>query len=224
MMLRKSLVFAALAAMAAGPARAYYVGSVGFPFRQGGNGLEVVYDTGSREIEPSDGGREFDMDTDRLYFQYTRGLGNGLELFGRVMPETGEVEFEDSFFNPEVWGLGGGVRWSPQQKGKLKLGFQAAFDLNQGDDEDVDIDIKELMFVGGGSYRVNRNVDAYGGLSFLKSNITVEWAGYDADYENSGTIGLFGGFDLKPSKNFTVGVELHLINETVFAVTGRFKF
>ena len=76
-----------------------------------------------------------------------------------------------------------------------------------------------------GSYRVNKNVDAYGGLSLSKLDGVIEFpGGGDVDFENGNTFGIFGGFDLKPSPNFTVGVELRLVNETAFGVTGRFKF
>lgn len=221
----KKMLLPLLFAAASVPAQAYYIGSVGKPFGRGGQALELIYDAGAREIEPSNGGQDVDMDTNRLYFQYTRGLGNGLEFFGRVMPETGEADFDPGNFNPDLWGLGGGVRWSPKQKGAFKLGFQFSLDWNQGDDQNTDIDIKEILFAGGGSYRVNRNVDVYGGLSLLKSDITVEPpAGPDQDWENGNTFGLFGGLDLKPGKNFTVGLELRLVNETIFAVSGRMKF
>lgn len=225
--MKKILVIAALAGFAVSPAGAYYVGSIGFPFGRGGSALEVLYDTGSREVEPSNGGRDFDMDSDRLYIQYTRGLGDGLEFFGRGMPQTGEITFEDDSSQFDVWGLGGGVRWAPRQRGRTKFGMQVSFDWNQGDDSNsrTDIDVKEILFAGGLSSRVNRNVDVYGGVSFLKSDVTVDPpAGQSWDIENSNTFGVFGGLDLKPSKKFTVGVELHLINETIFAFTGRLKF
>jgi hypothetical protein len=227
-MSKKTAFLAALAAvlsLEAAPARAFFYGSPGFPMKNGRNALEAIYDTGSTEIEPSDGGDEFDMKTNRLYFQYSRGLGNGLEFFGRVMPETGSVKFEDSNYEPDVWGLGGGVRWAPMQKGQFHFGLQFSFDWNQGSDNNTDIDIKELGFQGGGSYRVNKNVDAYGGLSLKKDDITLDPpAGGSIDFENTNTFGLFAGMDLKPTNNFTVAVELHLINETMFGVSGRFKF
>jgi opacity protein-like surface antigen len=225
--MKKLMMIAALAGFASAPASAYYIGSLGYPMKDGANSLEAIYDTGSREMEPSGGGETGDVDTNRLYVQWGHGLGNGLELFGRVMPQTGEASLEDSDLDFEMWGLGGGVRWSPRQKGKVKFGLQASFDWSQGDEKNISsisMDIKEMMFSGGVSSRVNKNVDVYGGLSLLKSDATLDYPGDSVDMKNSNTFGIFGGLDLKPSKNFTVGVELHLINETVFAFSGRLKF
>ncbi len=227
-MMKKIAVFLALAAglsLEAVPARAYFYGSTGFPMKEGRNAFEAIYDAGSRKIEPNNGGDKTTMNSDRLYFQYSRGIGNGLDFFGRVMPETGSVDFKDSNYSPSIWGLGGGVRWAPPQKGRFHLGLQFSFDWNQGSDNNTDIDIKELAFLGGGSYRVNKNVDAYGGFSLLKSDVTLTPpAGNDQKFKNSNTFGIYGGLDLKPTNNFTIAVELHLINETIFGVSGRFKF
>jgi hypothetical protein len=211
--------------LASAEVQAFWFGSPGSSLGQRTNSIQMIYDTGSREIEPSTGGIEIDMDTDRLYFQYSRGLGNGLEFFGRIMPETGEADFENSTFSPDLFGFGGGIHWAPKQQGAVKFGVQASLDWNQGDDANVDIDIKEMVIAGGGSYRVNKNVDAYGGLSLLKSDITIEPpAGPDQDWENSNTFGIYGGFTFRPGPNFNLGVELHLINESIFGFSGSFKF
>jgi hypothetical protein len=219
----KKLLLTLILAAAASTARAHYIGSIGFPMKDGGNALEFTYDTGSRDVEGSSGGAQDDLETNHLTLQYTRGVGNGLEFFGRLSP-SGEAEFDDAGGDFDLFGLGAGVRWAPRQKGPFKFGLQASFDWSQGDDQDVDIDMKEFLFAGGGSYRVNKNVDVYGGLSFSKLDGTVEYPAVDVDFENSDTVGLFGGLDLKPGPNFTVGLELHLVSETLFAVTGRFKF
>lgn len=225
--MKKQLLALIIAVAALGtsavPAQASYIGSLGFPMKKGANALEVGYQTGSREVE-FDGGGEDDLESNGIVIQYGRGLGNGLEFFGRLTP-TGEMEFDLGGGDFDVFGLGGGVRWSPRQQGAFKFGLQFSFDWTQGDDGDTDIDTKEILFAGGGSYRINKNVDAYGGLSLLKLDGTVDGPGAgDADFESDNTFGLFGGFDLKPSQNFTVGVELRLVNETAFGVTGRFKF
>lgn len=219
----KKILLALILSGLAFPAEAYYIGSVGFPMKNGGNALEVTYDTGSSEVE-FDGGGEDDFETNHITIQYGRGLGNGLEFFGRLSP-SGEAEFDEGGGDFDLFGFGAGVRWAPRQKGAVKFGLQASLDWTQGDDEDVDIDVKEIVLAGGVSHRVNGNVDVYGGLSLKKLDGTIEFpGGGDADFENADTFGLFGGLDLKPGRNFTVGVEAHLINETMFAMTGRFKF
>src|SRR5262245_26791754 len=86
----------ALAVLTATPSHAYWFGNPGRSLGNRKSSLELVYDTGTREIVPKNGGQSIDMDSSRFYGQFWHGFGNGLEFFGRVMPETGKLDFENS--------------------------------------------------------------------------------------------------------------------------------
>jgi hypothetical protein len=215
----------AASALLAPSARAFWFGSSGSRLSNDRSEIQAVYDTGSREIEPTGGGRSFDMDTDRFYLEYSQGFGNGLDLFGRFMPETGNATFEHmGGYNPSIWGFGGGLHWAPVQSGRVHWGAQANLDWNQGKDQGVKLNVTEMALMGGPSFRASRNVDVYGGASFMKSNVTLDNGTNKAKFVLSNTFGLFGGVGVNPTPAMTLAFEVHLINEAIFGFSAAYRF
>ena len=205
-------------------AQAAWFGSPGSALSNERASIQATYDTGSRSIEPKDGGRSFDMDTDRFYLQMAHGFGGGLDLFGRFMPQTGDASFEDSGFNPSIWGLGGGLHWAPAQSGRLRFGGQVSLDWDQGKDQGTKLSVTEMALAGGASYRPRSNVDVYGGVSFLKSDVTFKTGSNTQKFVLSDNFGLFAGVGVNPTPALTLAFELHLINETIFGFNASYRF
>jgi hypothetical protein len=220
-------IFAALVlsllVSAAAPAGAFWIGNPASVLGDGETSAQGVFDMGTIELES--GNTDLDMDVTRLYVQGNRGFGSGFELFGRLLPMTGKLEFENSTIEPDVWGLGVGARWTPAgQTGPLRWGGQFSFDWNQGDDQGMDVDLKRIAFSGGAGYAVERNVDVYGGLTFMSADVSLEGNGSSSDADLDTPIGLFAGLGFRPAPQWTVGLELHLINEQIFGFTGAYRF
>jgi hypothetical protein len=218
-----SIALGAALSLGSLPAGAAWFGTPGFAMRNGRSSIQAVYDTGTRSIEPKNGGNDIDMDTNRFYIEYARGFGNGLDLFGRFMPETGDASFENSNYNPSLLGFGGGVHWAPAQSGPVHWGGQVSLDLDSGKDQGTKLNVTEIALAGGGSYRANNNLDVYAGASLMRSDISVKNGGTQK-FELSNTFGLYGGLGFLPTPNVTLGFELHLINETVFGFSGSYRF
>lgn len=212
------------AAVLSASAQAAWFGSPGTALSNGRSSIQATYDTGSRDIEPKDGGTSFSMDTDRFYLQYGHGFGGGLDLFGRFMPQTGDASFENMGFNPSIWGLGGGLHWAPSQSGRVRWGGQVSLDWDQGKDQGTTLKVVETALAGGASYRPRQNVDVYGGVSFMKSDVTFKNGSNTSKYELSDNFGLFAGVGVNPTPALTLAFELHLINETVFGFNAAYRF
>ena len=223
--MKKLILFLGVAAAVLAPsAQAAWFGSPGSALSYNRSSIQATYDTGSRSIEPKDGGTSFDMDTDRFYVQYGRGFGGGLDLFGRLMPQTGDASFENRGYNPSIWGLGGGLHWAPPQSGRVRWGGQVSLDWDQGKDQGTTLKVLETVLAGGASYRPHKNVDVYGGVSFMKSDVTFKNGSNTSKFELSDNFGLFAGVGVNPAPALTLAFELHVINETVFGFNAAYRF
>jgi hypothetical protein len=212
-----------LAGASASPALAYRIGNPGKVADQGKGEIGVVLELGERELKADDLGSD-DVDITGLTVEGKYGLGSGLELRGRLIPMTLEWEGEEDL-NFKMLGLGAGVQWLPGiQKGPLTWGVGVGFDWGQGDDGDIDLDYLDILLNGGVSYAVSKELAAYGGLSFIKSDVTFKIPGGSLDSEIDNPIGLFGGADFKVNKDWTLGAELRLISETMVSLSGRYAF
>lgn len=210
-----------LAGVSASPVFAYRIGNPGVVSDQGKGDVGAVLELGERKLEADGSG---DMDITGLTFEGRYGLGNSLELRGRFIPMTVEWDGGDGF-SPNMLGLGAGIQWLPgMQKGPLTWGVGAGFDWGKGDDGDVDLDYLDIVLNGGVSYKVNKELAAYGGLSFINSDVTFKGPGGSVSADIDNPIGLFGGVDFAANKNWKLGAELRLISETMVSLTGRYCF
>lgn len=209
--------------MGGSSAFAYRIGNPGKVAEKGKGDIGAVIEMGERELDVDSAGSG-DVDIQGLTVEGRYGIGSGVELRGRLIPMTTQWDMGDGV-EPSMLGLGAGVQWSPDgQKGPLTWGLGAGLDWGQGDDSDVDVDYLDITLNGGVNYAVNKTLDAYGGLSFTNSDVTLDFPGGSIDADMDSPLGLFGGVDFKATNNWILGAEIRLISETMISLTGRYAF
>lgn len=226
MKLQKISLLAAGLMIAAAQVRAGWYGNLGKTLDKGHTAVGAVVDIGGRDLEAENNSGDGDVDITGLTVRVTHGLGAGVEVYGRIAPMTMKWEADDiPGFEPNLLTLGGGLQWAPEgQRGPLTFGVGAGFDWGQGDDNDIDLELMEFSLAGGVGYAVDKNLDIYGGLSLLNTDVTLETGGTDFDYEAEDPIGLFAGVNYSLNRNIALGAELRLINEQVISLVGRYTF
>lgn len=219
------LLFAATAAAA--PVQAAWFGDIGQYNQAGQSSLEFFYEGGERDIQlKSDPNARLELSDHRFGTQYIYGVGQGLETLLRVTPFTGRINFEGSGFNPDVWGIGTGLHWSPPEPlGPVRVGVMAAVDFHQGTKSSRNnMNWLELSMAGGLSVPVTKIVNLFGGISFVRPDIEFESQGVKTKWEMEDTMGGFLGASLSPNKAWTLATELHFGNESAAGFSARYNF
>ncbi|MBL0349707.1 MAG: outer membrane beta-barrel protein [Elusimicrobia bacterium] len=220
----KILTLSLVLAAAASTLRAGWYGNLGKPATYGRSTAAGVVDIGSRKLETKSGNTQ-KLDVLGVSLQATHGFGHGVEVFGRLSPQTLRWEFNDSSFKPSLFGLGGGLQWTPAwQKQPLKVGFGAGFDWAKGKDNGTDINVAELSFAGGVGYAMDKSLDLYAGLSLIATDVNLKNNGVKTDLSENTPIGLFGGLNYRLPNGFGLGAEVRLINEQMVSLVGRYSF
>jgi hypothetical protein len=226
-MTMKKTFLTGLLVLTAGVSHAYWIGNQGLSIQEKGGALEIIYDTGERDIVPENGGPSVDLESHRLYAQWRYGASKSVQLVGRVLPGTGRLDLDNSNFNPNVWGLGGGIQFSPREKlGAVRVGASAAYDINFGESGDDEIRWTEFTAATGVSYDPAETVRVYGGLSIIKDTYDFEFnpGNVQVDYKNDDSWGLFAGVNFLPADPWVISFEAHFLNEAVFGFNLRYRF
>ena len=133
----------AVTAAVVSPLTGAMLGNPGKVAAEGQTTLGAVLNFGSRELEV-ERGPSGDVDITGLSLELRRGITPELEVFGRMIPNTTEWDFDDSELSPSVFSLGGGCRWVPDnQREDLKWGMGFGIDWGEGDENEVDLSFLE---------------------------------------------------------------------------------
>jgi len=235
-----------LAVFSAPSARAYWIGNPAAPVRGDNFFVETLYDVGRRRLlNPDDSKREIRLDSRRLSLQAGHGLGRSFELSGRLLPFTGRMDVNGVSFDPPVFGAGSGVRFSPDWGGPLRVGVLASWDWNYGTQRRRYTDPQEASFfnafipdtkkrwyrvnwtegtlAAGASAAVGKNLDLYGGFSYLRTKVYLYVAGNQTNWVSKRMDGFFGGFTARLGRGFSSGFEVHTGNETLYGFSLRYQ-
>jgi hypothetical protein len=211
--MKSSFTLAAMLLFSAGPAWSLWFGNPALRSEEGPSALSVIYDFGQRDTE-GPAGTTGDMEFHRVYAEYSHAPleGRDLEVFARATPFTGFFDLEGSSFDPNILHVGGGARLAFQPQDLPTFGLQASLDYSQGSEDDAgfdnDVTWMDLAIAAGASYPFAENVDLY----------------VEANLEEDETIGAYIGLEYLPSPRWTLGAELHIINEQVVGIRGGYRF
>ncbi len=224
--MKKLLLLTAALALFAVSAQAYYLGNPGLSTRKGASSVEFVYDTGEREMKPSGGSQTVDVESRRMYIQWRHGISKSFQVVGRLLPGLGRVDWENSDFNPALWGFGAAIQFSPREKlGLLRVGALAGYNINYGKSSGDEITWKEGNVAFGLSYDPTRETRVYGGISIIVPDVEIEYEnGTKQDWEADTTWGPFFGGNLILKPAWVLAAEVHLMNEDSIALYARYRF
>ncbi|MBI4396634.1 MAG: outer membrane beta-barrel protein [Elusimicrobia bacterium] len=227
-MIKSLLVFSLFFLIRSPSLQAFWLGNPGEPLDDDYSSVKFVYDDGTKDVE-GPGNREVELAFHRFYLQYTEGTAHSFGVFIRGIPQTSRLNFEGSGFNPALWGLGVGARWSPPEPlGPFYLGLQIAGDWIQGEQDEggVDSDVTWLegTAAGGISFPIDEPLSVYAGVSLIRSDITLEVAGSESDIEQDDAYGGYFGLAFVPNEPWTLGLEIHLINEQTVGAMLNYSF
>lgn len=207
--------------------QAAWFGQIGRANGRDEHSIEFIYDTGDRDIRvKGTNGPDVQLNAHRFTVQYARGLGQGFELFARGVPFTGRINLENSSFNPDLWGLGGGLHWSPPEPiGPVRLGFVAGVDFFQGTKSSRDnLNWLELSLAGGATVPLVEHVDLFGGVSFVRPDMRFEISNTVTKFDTEQRFGGFGGIGYSPNDAWTLTASVELGAEAVVGMSARYHF
>lgn len=233
--MRKSFWVVALAAsFAQAPLRAAFFGNPAEHIKKGKGALEFAYETGDRDVKDTSGaGGTVEAHRHAFFLQGRAALGEVFQLSGRVVPGTGRLSFPNSGgFNPNLWGLGVGLRFSPPEAmGPVRLGVQAGWDWNFGSSDRPGVlsgtdkvNWAEGTVVAGISYEAHEMVQVYGGGSLVKPDIHLDLNGVESNLEADETFGGFIGAGFRPDEAWNIGIEKHFGNEDTIGLALSYFF
>lgn len=222
----KKEILMAMAFFAVSADAAWY-GQIGRANGRDEHSIEFAYDTGDRDIRvKGTNGPDTELSAHRFTVQYARGLGQGFELLARGVPFTGRVNLEGSSFNPDVWGVGGGLHWSPPEPlGVVRLGFVAGVDFFQGTESSRNnMNWLELSLAGGATVPLVEHVDLFGGVSFVRPDLRFEAANVVTKFDTEKRFGGFGGVGYSPNDAWTLSAVIEMGAQAVMGFSARYHF
>lgn len=219
--------------------------------------FEIVYEQGYRKVHdindeqfadygenmvdtvPPKSNKRIRLNHNRLYLQWYDKKADFYSIFYRILIGgfATRLKFETTPYNPDFWGLGGGIQIKiPTKLDRVKFNITASWDWSYGWQNNVHTyrSVKpfslepdfttgsrrdEVNWTEGAiafwlSYPVNEKSDVYGGFSRLRTKIYVELGEYNhtrwfLDSKN----GIFLGLKYLFGNNFGLSCEFHGINE-----------
>jgi hypothetical protein len=233
-MKRSFWILGLAAALVRAPLGAAFFGNPALPIEKGKGTLEFAYETGDRDAKDTSGaGGTFDLHKHAFFLQGRLALSDVFQVSGRFVPGTGRVSFPNGGgFNPKLWGLGAGLRFSPPEAmGPVRLGVLAGWDWAFGSSErpgalsgSDKINWAEGTVAAGASVELHEMAHAYGGGSLVKPDVHLDLNGTETNVEADAVFGGFLGVDFRPHEAWNIGVEKHFGNEDTVGLALSYFF